>query len=1201
MKAVNKILCSVLAFVIAFAQLPLTALAYNENVPSFTAEQTDVISEDGKWKYDIALDKNEEPRVWIKEYLEIAEAGKDFVFPSAVDGMRVQSVDMYPSSNLFNIKKDAKIVFEENIEIISGEFMRISQNLQVVLPSTLLMIDQRVLASSKNLTINFPEGLRAIGNEAFRNCTFTGSTDIVLPESVEFIGENAFSKSNITSVKIGAKAVFDSSLFSQTLGVYNDRAPTENCEVFANCSNLSKVEIDENNPNFVTEDGVVYTADKKELVFLNNNPSDYEIPDSVEYVHSDALNNKNFNSLLIPSSIQNFNKLTFKGTKIGKLNFKKDCAYDCIYTNIFKDSKIDVITIPKSIKTIESNAFYKCEIKKLVFEEGAQLTEIGEKAFGCNKIENLDLTNCKNLIKAKSGAFRYNELLLSVDMTGVPMDELSPGMFSGCYKLNDFKISEYTKIIRGEAFEYNRELLDVDLSNIAQCYPTAFRLCFTFDISDYILSSGTTEDGYEYNEFENHISLTGYTGESDELIIPDTINSKPVTDIAWSSDSLKIKKIKKIKLPSNLNYISSKAFENKGVEEINDFPKTLRFIGENAFYKCNFATINLNDGLEYVLSEAFQYCPFQSMVIPDSVLYYLGGMFNQSSVTFGKNVRTIKDCLDNYNHIYFENINIYISPENPYYSFDNGVLYNADKTHIYKYYTFYNVDEITDNYQIPETVKIIDENAFYEFTRFGDLVIPGSVEYIGKKAFTWSSVTSVHFANGVKAETLNRTFLNCNKLKRATFGNVDIKNLLFTFAGSAVENVDIPESVENITGAYQFTKLSAETELKLPEGLKTLGNWAFGYSYISIKELSIPKGVERIGYSAFSRCRSLEKVDFANVNYLSREAFEGCTSLESVDLTGITYFKEEHGGTFVGCSNLKKITFNREDRQHDIEDEANKGNTAIETVVIGNGINNVKSKAFADCKNLETAVISDSVESIADDAFENCNKLTIVCTKNSNAMLFAKNNNIKYKTFKINPVPDQEYTGKAIKPSLNVTVGESRLAAGKDYSVSYSNNINIGTAKAIAVGIGDYSIYGATVNFNIVHHHKYTAKTVKPTYEKAGYTVYTCICGKSYKGDTKAKLKVSSTSIKKLMNGKKSITVSIKKVNNVSGYQIQYSTSQSFKTKKTVSLSNPKTVKKTIKNLKSKKKYYVRIRAYKKVSNKTYFSSWSKTKSVKTK
>lgn len=65
--------------------------------------------------------------------------------------------------------------------------------------------------------------------------------------------------------------------------------------------------------------------------------------------------------------------------------------------------------------------------------------------------------------------------------------------------------------------------------------------------------------------------------------------------------------------------------------------------------------------------------------------------------------------------------------------------------------------------------------------------------------------------------------------------------------------------------------------------------------------------------------------------------------------------------------------------------------------------------------------------------------------------------------------------------------------------------------------------------------------------------------------------------------------------------KVQYSKSKSFKKAKTSTVSSYKTTSKTVKKLSAKKKYYVRVRVYKKVSGKKYYSSWSKVKSVKTK
>ena len=94
---------------------------------------------------------------------------------------------------------------------------------------------------------------------------------------------------------------------------------------------------------------------------------------------------------------------------------------------------------------------------------------------------------------------------------------------------------------------------------------------------------------------------------------------------------------------------------------------------------------------------------------------------------------------------------------------------------------------------------------------------------------------------------------------------------------------------------------------------------------------------------------------------------------------------------------------------------------------------------------------------------------------------------------------------------------------------------------------------------------------------------------------------VKATSIKKLVKGKKCFTVKWKKMSGVTGYQIQYSTKNSFKSKKTITIKGGNKSSKKIKKLKAKKKYYVRIRTYKFVDGKKKYSQWSKIKLVKTK
>lgn len=116
--------------------------------------------------------------------------------------------------------------------------------------------------------------------------------------------------------------------------------------------------------------------------------------------------------------------------------------------------------------------------------------------------------------------------------------------------------------------------------------------------------------------------------------------------------------------------------------------------------------------------------------------------------------------------------------------------------------------------------------------------------------------------------------------------------------------------------------------------------------------------------------------------------------------------------------------------------------------------------------------------------------------------------------------------------------------------------------------------------------------------------------GTGYRGSKKMTFKIipSRTPLKKLTGAKKSIKVTwkkcVKKMNKtrITGYQLQFATNAKFTTNvKTVTVKGYKKVARTVKGLKAKRKYYVRIRTYKTVKKVTYRSKWSAAKTVKTK
>ncbi len=155
-------------------------------------------------------------------------------------------------------------------------------------------------------------------------------------------------------------------------------------------------------------------------------------------------------------------------------------------------------------------------------------------------------------------------------------------------------------------------------------------------------------------------------------------------------------------------------------------------------------------------------------------------------------------------------------------------------------------------------------------------------------------------------------------------------------------------------------------------------------------------------------------------------------------------------------------------------------------------------------------------------------------------------------------VNDMTYTGKSLKPVVTAKLNKTKLKKGIDYSVQYKNNKRIGKGTVIIKGEGQYD-----------------GKV------KIGFLI---------KPMTVSKLK--------LVSGKKKVTVSWERINDVDGYQIQYGMKKDFSNSKKITVKKASALKKEINNLKTKKAYYVRVRTYKTVLGEKIYSEWSKSKKI---
>ena len=224
------------------------------------------------------------------------------------------------------------------------------------------------------------------------------------------------------------------------------------------------------------------------------------------------------------------------------------------------------------------------------------------------------------------------------------------------------------------------------------------------------------------------------------------------------------------------------------------------------------------------------------------------------------------------------------------------------------------------------------------------------------------------------------------------------------------------------------------------------------------------------------------------------------------------------------------------------------------------------------------------------------------------------------------------YSPAGVKPDVRITHRGATLQKDVDYTVTYQNNKSVGTATLTVRGINCFE-GEVTKSFAITPQTTFTARLSCDTYyytkevktpkvliydgEKrvpaANYTI-TYPRGRKLVGTYTVKVKMQgnyagskslsftinpkNTKIKSIQKQKKGFVLKWKKhAAQTKGYQLQYATNKNFKNAKTITIKNVKTTQKSVKKLKARTRYYVRIRCI----NGKHHSKWSEPVSVVTK
>ena len=382
------------------------------------------------------------------------------------------------------------------------------------------------------------------------------------------------------------------------------------------------------------------------------------------------------------------------------------------------------------------------------------------------------------------------------------------------------------------------------------------------------------------------------------------------------------------------------------------------------------------------------------------------------------------------------------------------------------------------------------------------------------------------------------------------------------FYNTGIKSIVVPKNLKKIKMST-FADCKVLADVTLSEGLVEIGDCAFD-DCKSLSNIKIPSSVKKIGSDAFIRCYSLKSIVIPDgVTEIRERTFYDCTSLENITIpASVTKIETD---AFTNTPALKAVSYKGTPDQWKKIDMTGGVKTALKTATVtcSDGSKIVGGKVQEPSPSQDDEKPGDENGGKPEDKDKDKDK-DKDDGKDKND---GENKQAAVKSVTLS-ADKYTYNGKAKKPSVTAIDSNGKKISGKYYTVSYKNNKNVGQATVTVKFKGNYS------------------GTVKKTFI----------------------IKPARTAISKITGKSKGMTLKWKKnTKQVSGYQIQYSTTSKFKkgTTASVYVKKASTTTRTIKKLTGKKKYYVRIRTYKtaKVNGKSIkvFSSWSPVKQVVTK
>ncbi|MBQ8606035.1 MAG: leucine-rich repeat protein [Clostridia bacterium] len=356
---------------------------------------------------------------------------------------------------------------------------------------------------------------------------------------------------------------------------------------------------------------------------------------------------------------------------------------------------------------------------------------------------------------------------------------------------------------------------------------------------------------YEYDDSTMTATVTECDESATTVSIPKTVTKSgkkyTVTAIGYQAFYW-MKSLKSVTIPDSVEIIGPEAFMNSSLASVN-IPDSVTIIDDCAFFGCSSLTsIAIPDSVEIIGRQAFAFSSFANVNIPASVTYMADSAFDGDLLS-----------------------NITVDANNKFYSSQQGVLFNKDKTELISYPS----GKTETSYNIPASVKIIRAGAFGGCTSLTKVTIPNSVTTIEDDAFRGcTSLKSITLSNSITSiggGAFNDTayYNNSNNWQNDV---LYINSALIKADVSLKQNYTIKEGC-TVIADYAFEDCESVTGIKFPNSAKNIGFRAFG-NCSTLKSVILPDSVETIDDNAFIFCDSLASITIHDtVTYIGDSAF----------------------------------------------------------------------------------------------------------------------------------------------------------------------------------------------------------------------------------------------------------------------------------------------------------------------------------------